>query len=340
MPIRLRCLNGHSLEVEDRFAGSFMECPMCGCDVQVGAAPPLPPVATLVTAPEALPLAARPPGQEPPPVAALVAIPAPLPPPPPARPRAAEEIPELSVEDDEDEPGKKRRPRRKPAPRREPVSEKMRRVSLGLTFFCVKFVLLVVALFLHAIAAACTGLSKIEGLSTLFTVLYVLVLVAEIGFGLVGAILCCFVPRKLVLRPLAITTAALEGGSVLLTLFGVILAVSNTFAGIVLVLIGTVADLGAWVTFMVFLSNLSGYLDDETTAAEVMHMMVVLSSVWGGALLLSGCFAAGMKDSSNAFPIFRVFLSLALIGVQLKFMEVMLKGIGRLRQQITSRWYS
>src|SRR6185369_716976 len=153
-------------------------------------------------------------------------------------------------------------------------SKNMSQVNLGLGFCYAMFVLFLVAILIRVLAVLWMKVSeKPEGLIALGVIDTLAQLGATVS-GLVGSIFCCFMPRKSGIRPLIVVAASLEGSAVLLTLLSVILRLAGSDAALVFFGIALFLSFAGWVLFMIFLSNLARFLNDDPTAGELVHMMI------------------------------------------------------------------
>src|SRR5262249_49372798 len=115
--------------------------------------------------------------------------------------------------------------------------------------------------------------------------------------GIVGSILCSWVPARSRARALVLVSLGFDAGSLaaLLLALPVALVTGNLFGGgaaLVLLLLCPVFGITGFILFMVFLKKLAYYLDDEPSGDEAIAAMVAyLLVLFGGIVVIVGSAA-------------------------------------------------
>lgn len=308
MPRRIQCPNGHTLEVDDKVGEAMVTCPLCEETFRIGVNTP------------------------------------PAPPPQPIAPPAPAAAPDLHLgaagleppERDYGEPAKK--PKRKRRKDDETVSDKLSRVNLGLGFHYAKCLSQVVAILLNLMAVAMVVAAGRGGKdpSAFFTCMGGVAGFVAILCGGAGSALCFFVPRKSETRTLILVSAALEGGSLFLLLVGSLVWMSSKGTGGAIVQTSQVFSLAGWVMFMIFLSTLSRYLGDETTADQTIKLLLMQLGLIFGTIVVMSMVASTLPLSAAGVSLAGVALLSGALNI--KIAMGILGVIGSMRQLIASRW--
>jgi hypothetical protein len=303
MSIALVCPNGHKLRVKDEYAGKRVLCPRCRAVIPVSRENIQPPRPTEV--------------------------------------RSAPEQPETlaQVPDDEQPQVPQADERREERGRRQSVRgakarrHGLERVNLGLGFHYARLVLFLLTTVL--LVGLSVGVALVPR-SPIVRVLVVIGSLVTLGLfflvpvlGLIGSILCLWVPKAskakgLILASVALDVAAIPIGLVV------------QMRGLPSLLVAPMG-LASWVLFMLFLRRLASYLKQQPVAAEALALLwwglllVVLPPVV--LLLLSLVLRFLPWLSIIALPVGLI----AWVVLAIKFLIRLLALIGTLRQLILSR---
>jgi hypothetical protein len=240
---------------------------------------------------------------------------------------------DVDLPDPDDEP--------EPTPRKSSKRERraaLARVNRGLGFRYAQLLLYLIALLLFAVTLFVSNFTASSAPATRFLVLALAYLIIGVSLvtpvlGLVGSILCLWVPAASGARPYIIVSCLLDVLSVPL--------------GIALFLLRWPSVLTAplwvpsWILFLFFLRNLSEYLRERACAAEALQAVWHWLGLSVGmpvliALLGAGAYFLGFVG----FCLFMVVgsaLMLVWLAWAIKYVVRVLDLIGSLRQVILSR---
>jgi DNA-directed RNA polymerase subunit M/transcription elongation factor TFIIS len=257
----------------------------------------------------------------------------------PARPSVEEleEVDEeaseqLEVLDDDDRPRKVKLTNR----------QRMKLVKLGLGFYYAKFLCTVVVFGLSALSMA-LALVPVVGLSMVPVIGCLdLILVPLTPFlGLVGGVLCFWVPQKSKGRLLVQIACGLDAGALLIAAGGVPFAWFFSFDMIRLVLAGSLLlFLAACILFMLFLRALAAHVRDYGTAEETIRVMIT----WLLTLFLPPFVLAlliAIAYSARSLQMAAIFIyagTLIWLIIYTKVLLNLLNAISSVRQRIASRF--
>jgi MFS family permease len=167
--------------------------------------------------------------------------------------------------------------------------EQLEKVKLGLSFHLWKYVCFVLTILFFMTAILLQAAPFLP---------FLLLALAGLGgfaapiLGIVGSILCSWVPPKSQARVLILLSLGFDGGSLGAVLFMVPLAIivgSVLGAGgvLVLMLLFAVCGITGFVLFMIFLKKLAYYLHDRPDGDEaIMAMLAYLGITLGGPVVL------------------------------------------------------
>lgn len=340
MTIHVLCPNGHSLAVEDQYAGKLVRCGQCSAVLTV----PDPPTAAVAVIPLARVVEQ--------PVQPLIVLSLDEP------AEAPEEVPiKLAGNEAPAATGAARRSSR--AGKRDQIgsgkgmtsSDRMQRVGLGLGFHYAKLLCLLGAIALtvcvvvvammivafHAQDRTAPPPAGARGLAVLALVALLLVTAATVC-GVLGSLFCCWAPRKSQARVYSLISLVLESAGVLFTLFSFLFTLRSPAEGEVLSRLATLMSFAGWIFFMVFLRVLAYYLHDRGTADEVLRLLIlaIILSVGGPVILVVLALAFAKIPLTGVF----VLLGGATLWLAcyVKIMMGILNAIAYLRQEIATRW--
>ncbi len=354
MALKIKCPCGQELITDNDAAGRQVRCPRCQKILQVpmpqGAVRPAPPTmkvpkpgsGTMKVPPVPPPLPSG---------SGSYPAPPPLPPspnnydepilepeleeegvapgPPPQVPPQQQVPPQPQnrriLEEDEEYLEELRRERRKKKKRKKSIKIKKQQfklVNLGLIFYYIKVIAIISAILL-AISSAflAAGMGSAGGLGQIIFVIgilvsFVVIMVAPM-LGIVGGILCCFVPPKSGGRPLILTSVALDAMALMIgTVISLVLIISpsgnnpiirNIVDGATFLL-----GLGSFIMFMLFIRKLSYYMDDDGTAAEAYEVMIAY--IFGFSIPVAAVAIVSTLTETAAVFVVCVFAGFSFFG--------------------------
>jgi hypothetical protein len=219
------------------------------------------------------------------------------------------------------------------------VAEKMRLVNVGLAFYYTKLVLVLVAIFMQVTVGLMMAADvRALGFLIFLAVLYFLISITMTVSGMVGSILCCFVARKSRLRPLSIVAATLDGAAFVLSLVGGLLLALDNRGGVVPAVLGLLLGFIGWLLFMLFLSKLADFIDEDAAAAEIFQIMVIdLALLIGGPLAIVAV-AACFLPAPQAGVVVICLLMLGMFAVYVQRLIRLVEILGEMREKIRDRW--
>lgn len=344
MTIRLLCPNNHELICDDAHVGRKVRCPACKVVMVV----PDPNAGQGVTA-------------QPPRKARQ---------PPPVSEQPLDELPEVSDEAPPDD--EEYRPRK---PKKMKNAQRMARANLGLGFHYFRVLCFLVAILLNLVgnivarfafagAMASAGAGDMGTAQGAAGFAGVVILITGCGFGLfmlvtpilgfVGSLLCLWVPQKTRGKALIMVSFGLDSGAIgalALSFFVSMAAGASAAAGnfggatggfglaFILVLLSLLLILAAWILFMLFLRALARYLDDESTADEVMRILImtIVIGVAGPILMFFVAFLL-VRVSVGLAGFVMLGMAVAWLIALIKFLLSVLNLIATIRAQIARRY--
>jgi hypothetical protein len=235
MLVHLTCPNGHWAAVEDPQRGQTVRCPVC----QVVFAVPEAGIRTSTPAP-AVPLRPREVLQ-----------------PDPQELDWVEEVPQG------------------PQKRKMKTRQRMARTKLGLGFHYAKFLCTIAGIALSVLALAFTVITRGGALGLAVGCLSWLTHAVTPLLGLVGSLLCFWVPRKAQARVLVQVSFGLDAGSILVAFVGILTGFAGEReASAVFFVLSILGALAASILFMLFLRALAFYLDDEVSGNVALQILI------------------------------------------------------------------
>lgn len=256
----------------------------------------------------------------------------------------------LQVEEDEEfvelEPEESELPKKKKARARQ-----QRRVDLGLQFHYAKIVCLLGALAVWMMLSATMPLQDTldGGMATLIRIIGAisilgLFIIAPV-LGIIGSILCCFVPRRTRARPLIVGSLVLDLIPFLLVVVALLIALLARLGlaeqegaiGVarVVQVLALLLLVAGWAVFMLFLRRLADYLDEGGQHEEALSILVggILIMVTPGLLVSPILIFRGTTFAL----VFAVVVALGMVwwlSILIKLLFRNLTVIGRLRDVI------
>jgi hypothetical protein len=239
-------------------------------------------------------------------------------------------------DDDEDDPESFTPLRPKLSRRRQ-----MERLKLGLALHYWKYLAVLVGNLLLQASLLLTTVPFLVLVGVITLILGFLVNIAAPLLGLTGSLLCSTAPEKVGGRPLILTSLGFDAVAVLLTMIGAVLAVmirsvmeANLFTAFLY--LALLANFAGFILFMLFLQRVSLYFKDESSAHEILTIIVTLVLVvLGGPLaivFLAALFAA-LFGPESALVIAGMGLLIMLV-VYLQLLFRILTVISTLRARI------
>jgi hypothetical protein len=269
MDIRFACAQGHSLAVDPQYAGRRVRCPVC---LEIVTAPTIPESAapTIAAAVATVPL--PPPAAEEDPGYELVEEEGPR--------RRRDQAPRRDRDEDDDYPRKKKGSKKR---ERREHREQLRKVDLGLLFHYWKYLTFVLSILLlmlgNLVAFALPPLAALLGvLAGLCTFVSPLL-------GIVGSVLCSFVPPRAEARLLILLSLGFDAGALGMALLAVVAFLLGPVA-LFFLLLCVVCGFTGFALFMCFLKKLAVYLDDRPAGEEAIAAMIAYFGVVFGGLLV------------------------------------------------------
>lgn len=230
-----------------------------------------------------------------------------------------------------------------PRPRKKmKESERMKRAYLGLGFVYAKFICLIVGMLFMGLTSIALFFSS-GGI--LVGCLSLPLAAATPLLGLIGALLCFWVPKRSRSRLHIQVSFGLDAGSILAAGLGMALFLIGGVIGIVgvsLLFLSSVASIVACLLFMQFLRALAYYPRDKGTANESEGVMVLWLLVTVGPMVLAplvtGVGALGKSILGVCLLVVIDPLSFILFIYFFKVQLRMLNLIAAVRQRIVSRY--
>jgi hypothetical protein len=232
-------------------------------------------------------------------------------------------------------------------------------VKLGLGFHYARLIglsaaMVVMLVSLMALAAGLAiGSRGLLGLSNGALVILLIILWILPLLGLTGSILCLWVPRQTKALSMVVSSLTLDGAQFP---FVLVLTVANLgpVGFTIILMLGFLLGVAAWVFFMVFLAFLGQYLEEPHMADEAYRLLqrgIVILVSYLAMQIVFRAIVAGMIGSQEDKPpethilfLFWVLFSVILLITTLwviiivKFLFEIIALIGSLRQVILSRW--
>ncbi len=352
MPILLTCPNGHKLSVAEEHAGKKAQCSVCKAIVPIPKPKPPRPVQEAIM-PMEIEDVREPAAMMVTDIEDEVAM-------EPVLDYGDEDYVEVVETGDEDLRRKKKKSKdralKRAKKRMRARIQGVRIVNLGLGFhyawhlgFLGVFLLaiiILIAVYMAFVTRSIGGLqvAKFLGLLLLIDGAVVMPLL-----GLVGSILCIWVPAEAKGRPLIIVSLALNAA--LIPMMPLYFLVNLGLAGYYVIFgLTAVLDIGAWVMFMLFAKTVSEYLDEWALSREAVD------SIFRGIIYLVGTVVvyfifqlimkavAPMMQYQVTYIVFLLVGGLLIFGwiawlwVLAKFVMTVMQMIASLRQVIYSRF--
>jgi hypothetical protein len=239
---------------------------------------------------------------------------------------------------DEEDEEEEDQPRTEADPRRE-KRRQIRHVQLGLGFHYWKYLIFMFGLNLSLCGSIVQTFSPVVGLVLIG--LGQATMCVSLVLGIVGSLLCTFVPAKTGTRPLIVASLTLDGLYLLLLpvalctgMLGQGVQAPQMVAGCILIL-ASLCWLAGFILFMLFLRKFATYLDDHRSAEAAMSQMLSLVAVLMGG---SSIMAITVAVSFWLEPWLTVFaLTVEYICMLVLFIKVLfgiLEVIGTIRTRI------
>ncbi len=155
------------------------------------------------------------------------------------------------------------------------VRRRMALVRLGLGFYYAKFLCIIAAITLSIASFIFAFLPSGATLSTVASCLELPTLAVTPLLGLVGGLLCFWVPKKARARLLIQISFGLDAFSILAPFTSIIsLLTGGAGAALGFIIAGILAGIAACVLFLLFLRALAYYLGDSVSGDAAMQVMI------------------------------------------------------------------
>jgi hypothetical protein len=253
---------------------------------------------------------------------------------------------EFVIVEDGDERQRRSGPRRSPGSEAAPrqggmkIRRRMALAKLGLGFYYAKFLCTIVAIVLSiasSVFAILPGGGAVLGSAAACASMPMLALTPLLG--LVGGVLCFWVPKKAQARLLIQISFGLDAGSIFAASSGIV----SGLVGVVgvalgLTIVGLLAGIAAGILFLFFLRALAYYLADSVSGNEAIHLMIhwLLAMMVPPFLLLIAVSAA---VKAECIPVAQLFIFVGLpiwIFLYARVLLNLLQLISTIRQRIAS----
>jgi hypothetical protein len=276
---------------------------------------------------------------------------------PPAELQEAEEVEEVAdlpqgtadlSEGFDEGPRQWKRPRPKERRRRKKNTEGLDKVNIGLLLHYLRLVLIFLALIAWGLLSpvvAMFGPSEHGGPAVLLGLLLFLasLMVAFLAplLGIVGSVLCVFVPSEAKARGFIITSLVLDVTAVPISIvvqFVVMVGVQSGAGIIGGAMPAFVMGLASWALFMIFLRQVATYVDEQAGADESSLILIqgLFLLFFSPVVFFLGLMLAAVLPCIGAL----IFLGIVVYAIYLylMFLKRQLDLIGTLRQVIYSRY--
>jgi hypothetical protein len=258
-----------------------------------------------------------------------------------------EVVAEEQAEEERPEPRRRRRDRDRDHdeddyPRERKISKRgmrrgqLQKVDLGLAFHYWQYLLVLGSLLLsilQVLLAAAPPLAFLVGLLG-----SIATLVAPI-LGIVGSILCCWAPPKSEARGLVLFSLGFDAASLVTVPFafvaGFVAGEYGLAVAVGLLLLAWVFSLTGFVLFMMFLSKLAYYLDDEPAGREATAAMgAYLAAYLGGGFVVLCTLALLARTGLLLFLLLLLLESIVWLVFIIKVLFRILNVISGVRARI------